>query len=93
MATHAHTPIEEYAVLGDTETAALVSRAGSIDWLCLPRFDSTACFAALLGTPEHGRWLLGPVGEARSTRRYLENSFVLETVHALIPRLGLRIPA
>lgn len=81
MATHAPTPIEEYAVLGDTETAALVSRAGSIDWLCLPRFDSTACFAALLGTPEHGRWLLGPLGAARSTRRYLENSFVLETIH------------
>ena len=75
------TPIEEYALLGDTETAALVSRDGSIDWLCLPRFDSPACFAALLGTPEHGRWLLGPKGPARSTRRYLENSFVLETVH------------
>jgi GH15 family glucan-1,4-alpha-glucosidase len=75
------TPIEEYALLGDTETAALVSRAGSVDWLCLPRFDSPACFAALLGTPEHGRWLLGPKGPARSTRRYLENSFVLETVH------------
>lgn len=75
------TPIEEYAVLGDTETAALVSRAGSIDWLCLPRFDSPACFAALLGTPEHGRWLLGPKGEARTTRRYVEHSFVLETTH------------
>jgi GH15 family glucan-1,4-alpha-glucosidase len=75
------TPIEDYAVLGDTETAALVSRAGSIDWLCLPHFDSHACFAALLGTPENGRWLIGPTGRARTTRRYLENSFVLETVH------------
>ncbi len=75
------TPIEEYAVLGDTETAALVSRAGSIDWLCLPQFDSPACFAALLGTRDHGRWLLGPHGKATSTRRYLENSFVLETIH------------
>ena len=68
-------------MLGDTETAALVSREGSIDWLCLPRFDSSACFAALLGGPEHGRWLLGPAGPARSTRRYLEHSFVLETIH------------
>jgi len=75
------TPIEDYALLGDTETAALVSRAGSIDWLCLPRFDSPACFAALLGTAEHGRWLLGPKEPARSTRSYVENSFVLETVH------------
>jgi GH15 family glucan-1,4-alpha-glucosidase len=74
-------PIEEYAVLGDTETAALVSRQGSVDWLCLPRFDSPACFAALLGTPDNGHWLLGPKGEARSTRRYLDNSFVLETTH------------
>lgn len=77
----APTPIEEYALLGDMETAALVSRRGSIDWLCLPRFDSPACFAALLGTPEHGRWLLGPKGEARSTRRYVDASLVLETVH------------
>ncbi len=75
------TPIEDYAVIGDTETAALVSRAGSIDWLCLPRFDSSSCFSALLGGPEHGRWLLGPVGEARTTRRYRENTFVLETLH------------
>ncbi|WP_141845599.1 glycoside hydrolase family 15 protein [Humibacillus xanthopallidus] len=78
----APTPIEEYAVLGDLGTAALVSRRGSIDWLCLPRFDSHACFAALLGTPEHGRWLLGPVDEdAVSTRSYVDGSFVLETVH------------
>jgi GH15 family glucan-1,4-alpha-glucosidase len=75
------TPIAEYAVIGDTETAALVSRRGSIDWLCLPRFDSAACFAALLGRPEHGRWLLGPAGEARSTRAYRGHSYILETVH------------
>ena len=75
------TPIGEYAVLGDTETAALVSRRGSIDWLCLPQFDSPACFAALLGDRDHGRWVLGPAGPARSTRRYVENSFVLETIH------------
>jgi len=75
------TPIAEYAVLGDTQTAALVSRRGSVDWMCLPQFDSPACFAALLGTPDNGRWLLGPRDEARSTRRYLESSFVLETTH------------
>jgi GH15 family glucan-1,4-alpha-glucosidase len=74
-------PIAEYALLGDTERAALVSRRGSVDWLCLPRVDSPACFAALLGTPEHGRWLLGPAGEATSTRSYRGDSFVLDTVH------------
>ncbi|MEP7369747.1 MAG: glycoside hydrolase family 15 protein, partial [Dermatophilaceae bacterium] len=74
-------PIEDYALLGDTATAALVGRDGSIDWLCLPRFDSPACFAALLGTPDNGRWLLGPVGPARTTRRYIGDSFVLETTH------------
>jgi len=74
-------PIEDYAVLGDTRTAALVGRDGSVDWLCLPRFDSPACFAALVGTPENGRWLLGPKGAARSSRRYVEDTFVLETTH------------
>jgi GH15 family glucan-1,4-alpha-glucosidase len=73
-------PIEDYALLGDFETAALVSREGSIDWLCWPRFDSDACLAALLGTPEHGRWLLRPAGQVRSTRRrYREGTLVLET--------------
>ena len=73
-------PIEDYAVIGDTETAALVGRNGSIDWLCMPRFDSGACFAALLGTPEHGRWQIAPAGEVRRTRRrYLDGTLVLET--------------
>ncbi|EWT01845.1 glucoamylase [Intrasporangium oryzae NRRL B-24470] len=82
MSVSEPTPIEDYAVLGDLGTAALVSRRGSVDWLCLPRFDSHACFAALLGTPEHGRWLIGPVDpDAVTTRRYVGNSFVLETTH------------
>jgi GH15 family glucan-1,4-alpha-glucosidase len=73
-------PIEDYAIIGDTHTAALVSREGSIDWLCLPRFDSPACFAALLGNREHGRWLIGPAGAVRSVqRRYRGDSLVLET--------------
>ncbi|HZR95839.1 MAG TPA: glycoside hydrolase family 15 protein [Gaiellaceae bacterium] len=71
--------IEDYALIGDLQTAALVERGGSIDWLCFPRFDSGACFASLLGTREHGRWLLAPVAEARSSRRYLHDTLVLET--------------
>ena len=72
--------IEDYALVGDTQTGALVGRNGSIDWLCLPRFDSSACFAALLGGPENGRWLLAPCGELRASRRqYRQDSMVLET--------------
>src|ERR1700732_3330045 len=74
--------IEDYAFLSDTQTAALVGRDGSIDWLCFPRFDSGACFAALLGGPEHGRWLLAPRREIRATRRhYRDGTLVLETEH------------
>ena len=72
--------IEDYALIGDCETAALVSRTGSIDWLCFPRFDSPACFAALLGTSDHGRWLLAPAGGVRRVRRrYHDATLVLET--------------
>ena len=71
--------IEDYAIIGDCRTAALVSREGSIDWFCCPRFDSEACFAALLGSPEHGRWLIAPRTQARVTRRYRPNTLVLET--------------
>jgi GH15 family glucan-1,4-alpha-glucosidase len=72
-------PIEDYALIGDLRTAALVGRNGSIDWLCLPRFDSSACLAALLGTEEHGHWQLCPVGDYESERRYLGDSGVLQT--------------
>jgi GH15 family glucan-1,4-alpha-glucosidase len=73
-------PIEDYAIIGDCETAALVSRDGSIDWLCWPRFDSPACFAALLGTPEHGRWRLAPMDPAaRPSRHYRGDTMILET--------------
>ncbi|HVC29257.1 MAG TPA: glycoside hydrolase family 15 protein [Gammaproteobacteria bacterium] len=73
-------PIEDYALIGDCHTAALVGRDGSIDWLCFPRFDSGACFAALLGKPAHGRWLIAPKAEVRSTRRrYRDDTLVLET--------------
>jgi GH15 family glucan-1,4-alpha-glucosidase len=74
--------IEDYAVIGDTGTAALVGKDGSVDWLCLPRFDSSACFAALLGEPQNGRWLLGPVdGSVSCERRYLGDSAVLESTY------------
>ena len=73
--------IEDYAVIGNCETVALVGRDGSIDWLCLPRFDSGACFSALLGGPEHGRWLIAPKqGDAGIARRYLGDTLILETV-------------
>ena len=72
--------IEDYAIIGNMLSAALVSRDGSIDWLCLPRFDSHACLAALLGSPENGRWKIAPAaGGARISRRYLKDSAVLET--------------
>lgn len=72
--------IEDYAMLGDTQSVALVGTDGSIDWLCLPRFDSGAVFAALLGTEEHGRWLITPVGDVRAVRRrYRPETLVLET--------------
>jgi GH15 family glucan-1,4-alpha-glucosidase len=72
--------IEDYALIGDCQTAALVGKDGSIDWLCLPRFDSGACFAALLGTPEHGRWKIAPESEIKAVRRkYRDDTLVLET--------------
>jgi hypothetical protein len=73
-------PFEDYALIGDCQTAALVGKDGSVDWLCFPRFDSPACFAALLGTPENGRWRMSPAGDVRaSRRRYLGDTLVLET--------------
>ena len=73
-------PLEDYGFIGDLQSAALVGRDGSVDWLCLPRFDSASCFAALLGTEQHGRWLLAPAGEVlASSRRYRPGTLVLET--------------
>ncbi|MHB8682154.1 MAG: glycoside hydrolase family 15 protein [Acidimicrobiales bacterium] len=73
-------PIEDYALIGDTHTAALVGRDGSIDWLCLPRFDSEACFAKLLGDDGNGHWRLAPTGAlTKATRRYRPETLVLET--------------
>ena len=71
--------IEDYGVIGDCETAALVGRDGSIDWLCWPRFDSDACFAALLGDPSHGRWQIKALGETvRITRSYRKDALIIQ---------------
>ena len=76
-------PIENYALIGDCRTAALVGLDVSIDWLCWPRFDSDACFAALLGDPDNGRWLIAPRDDAaRVSRRYRDGTLVLETSFA-----------
>jgi GH15 family glucan-1,4-alpha-glucosidase len=73
--------IEDYALIGDLQTAALVSREGSVDWCCFPRFDSGACFAALLGRPDQGRWLLAPSARIRrSSRRYRHDTLILESI-------------
>jgi GH15 family glucan-1,4-alpha-glucosidase len=73
-------PIEQYALIGDCHTAALVGSNGSIDWLCFPRFDSGACFAALLGGREHGHWMVAPSGDVQAvSRRYRDGTMILET--------------
>ena len=72
--------ISDYAIVGDLHTAALISTSGSIDWMCLPNFDSPACFAALLDTTAAGRWLLAPAGAQKCTRRrYRPGTLILET--------------
>jgi GH15 family glucan-1,4-alpha-glucosidase len=72
--------LEDYGLIGDMQSAALVGRTGAVDWLCLPRFDSASCFSALLGDDRHGRWLVAPAGEVRATsRRYRPGTLVLET--------------
>jgi GH15 family glucan-1,4-alpha-glucosidase len=73
--------IEDYAIIGDTRTVALVCRSGSIDWFCAPRIDSPAAFAALLGEPSHGRWHIGTGEDAEVSRRYVGDTLVLETTH------------
>ncbi|HVJ55544.1 MAG TPA: glycoside hydrolase family 15 protein [Aliidongia sp.] len=81
MPADSPSPIEDYALIGDCMTAALVSRTGGIDWLCWPRFDSPACFAALLGTSDHGRWRIAPKSaEIEISRSYRDGTMVLETL-------------
>ena len=72
-------PIEDYALIGDCETAGLVGRDGSIDWLCLPRFDSDSCFTALLGNQQNGHWMIAPEEAAQVSRRYKGDTLILET--------------
>src|ERR1700736_840696 len=75
------TLIEDYALLGNCRSAALVSKDGSIDWLCFPRFDAPSCFAALVGAPENGRWKIAPLEPVeQTTRAYMEDTLILETV-------------
>ena len=75
-------PIEDYALLSDLQTGPLISRDGSVDWLCFPRFDSPSVFSRILGTDEHGRWLLAPseAGAAVVDRHYIDSTFVLQTI-------------
>jgi len=77
--TAPHSRIEDYALIGDCETAALVSKGGSIDWLCWPNFSSAAWFAALLGGPANGRWMLAPKNKFRVQRNYQSHTLILET--------------
>src|SRR6201986_3968098 len=78
--TRTFPPIESYALIGDCETAALVGRDGSINWLCWPDFSSPACFAALLGDKRNGRWLLAPEERVRKvSRKYRDHPLILET--------------
>lgn len=72
--------IEDYALLGNCHTAALVARDGSLDWLCFPRFDAPACFSALLGDSDNGRWKIAPAGECKSRRSYRDGTLILETL-------------
>src|SRR4051794_25101196 len=73
-------PLEQYGLIGDCQTAALVGSDGSIDWLCFPWFDSPACFAAILGSPQNGRWLLAPQAAVTQVRRrYRGDTLILET--------------
>src|SRR5207245_10050851 len=82
-------PIEDYAIIADCRSTALVAKDGSIDWLCLPRFDSDACFAALLGSREHGRWQIAPEGGVRRVRRrYRESTLILETEYETEEEIG-----
>ena len=74
-------PIEDYALVGNLSTAALIGRGGAVDWFCPPRFDAGACFAALVGDGGNGCWRLAPAGEHATSRRYLPDTLVLETVH------------